>query len=112
MPISFNKYIVRYKLFQYNIDKYDFVKEVGIMYLLLSADSYVGLYKVDKVILDNFDTILDDFFKWKKKNRYDETLFVKFIKSVYGDDSIIFKKVVGCYPEIENEYKNIKWFNF
>ncbi|WP_270942280.1 hypothetical protein [Romboutsia lituseburensis] len=83
-----------------------------MMYLLLSADGDIGLYKVDKIILDKFDTILADFFKWKKTNRYDETLFVKFIKSIYGDESISLKKIVGCYPDIEEEYKNIKWFNF
>lgn len=85
---------------------------MGIIYLLLSADGDVGLYKVNKIILDNFDTILADFFKWKKTYHYDETLFVKFIKDKYGDDSVVFKKIVGCYPEIEDEYKNIKWFNF
>lgn len=83
-----------------------------MMYLLLSADGDIGLYKVDKIILDKFDTILADFFKWKKTNRYDETLFVKFIKNIYGDESISLKKIVGCYPHIEEEYKNIKWFNF
>ena len=50
------------------------------MYLLLSADGDIGLYKVDKFILDNFNDILTDFLKWKKTNCYDETLFVKFIK--------------------------------
>lgn len=34
------------------------------MYLLLSADGDIGLYKV---ILENFDTIITDFFKWKRK---------------------------------------------
>lgn len=82
------------------------------MYLLLSADSDIGLYKVNKTILDNFDTILTEFFKWKKTNCYNETLFVKFIKNRYGDESITFKKIVGCYPNVEEEYKNIKWFNF
>ena len=86
--------------------------EVNIMYLLLSADGDIGLYKVDKIILDNFNTILTDFFKWKKTNCYDETLFVTFIKKRYGDKSIIFKKIVGCYPNVEEEYKNIKWINF
>ena len=82
------------------------------MYLLLSADGDIGLYKVDKIILDNFDNIICDFFKWKKKNCYDETLFVKFIKMTYGNDTISFKKIVGCYPDVEEEYKSIKWFNF
>ena len=82
------------------------------MYLLLSADGDIGLYKVDKFILDNFNDILTDFLKWKKTNCYDETLFVKFIKNKYGGDAIIFKKIVGCCPDVEEEYKNIKWFNF
>ncbi|WP_034439019.1 hypothetical protein [Clostridium ihumii] len=82
------------------------------MYLLLSADGDIGLYKVDKIILDNFDNIISDFFKWKKKNCYDETLFVKFIKMTYGNDAISLKKIVGCYPDVEEEYKSIKWFNF
>ena len=62
------------------------------MYLLLSADGDIGLYKVNKFILDNFDSIIKDFFKWKKTNCYDETLFVKFIKGKYGEDSIVLKK--------------------
>ena len=33
------------------------------MYLLLSADGDIGLYKVDKIILENFDNIISDFFK-------------------------------------------------
>lgn len=82
------------------------------MYLLLSADGDIGLYKIDKTILEDFNTILKDFLKWKKTNCYDETLFVKFIKSRYGDESIVFKKIVGCYPDVEEEYKDIKWFNF
>lgn len=82
------------------------------MYLLLSADDDIGLYKVNKTILDNFDTILTEFFKWKKTNCYNETLFVKFIKNRYGYESITFEKIVGCYPNVEEEYKNIKWFNF
>ena len=53
-----------------------------------------------------------DFFKWKKTNCYDETLCVTFIKKRYGDKSIILKKIVGCYPNVEEEYKSIKWFNF
>lgn len=75
-------------------------------------DGDIGLYKIDKTILEDFNTILKDFFKWKKTNYYDETLFVKFIKSRYGDESIVFKKIVGCYPDVEEEYKDIKWFNF
>ena len=82
------------------------------MYLLLSADGDIGLYKVDKIILDKFNIILTDFFKWKKTNCYDETFFVKFIKNRYGNESIIFNKIVGRYPNLEEEYKNIKWFNF
>lgn len=82
------------------------------MYLLLSADSSIGLYKVNQRILDNLEGILNDFFKWKKTNAYDETLFVIYVKEVYGNESIIFIKIVGHYPEVEKEYKNIKWFNF
>lgn len=48
----------------------------------------------------------------EKKNCYDETLFVKFIKMTYGNDAISFKKIVGCYLDVEEEYKSIKWFNF
>ena len=32
------------------------------MYLLLSADGDIGLYKIDKTILEDFNTILKDFF--------------------------------------------------
>lgn len=32
------------------------------MYLLLSTDGTIGLYRVDKMILDNFNAILTDFF--------------------------------------------------
>lgn len=77
------------------------------MYLLLSADGTIGLYRVDKKILDIFDAILTDFFKWKKTNAYDGTLFVKYIQKTYGDESITFKKIVGCYPELDEEYKMV-----
>lgn len=82
------------------------------MQLLLSADGDIGLYEVDKMILDNFDKLLEEFFAWKKTNCYDETLFVEFLKKNIGENSIKFIKIVGQYPNIENEYKDIKWFNF
>lgn len=56
--------------------------------LLLSADADVSLYRVKKEIMENFDKILADFFKWKKTNCYDETLFVKYVKNKFGNDSI------------------------
>lgn len=94
--------------------------------LLLSADGDISLYHVKKEIIDKFDVILDDFYKWKKTNCYDETLFVKYVKNKYGEESIKFVKIVGCYGgklvnnvvvnpnehDIEEKYKNTKHYNF
>jgi hypothetical protein len=92
--------------------------------LLLSADGDVSLYKVDKEILDNFDKLLDEFYDWKQTSAYDETLFVEFLQTKYGKNSIEFVKVVG-YPAgrinkqtgeiedvFESDYKDTKWYNF
>lgn len=93
--------------------------------LLLSADSDIGLYKVKKELLERLDSLCEDFYKWKKTDCFDETLFVKFLKSKYGNDSIEFIKIVGqCgagdFNEeldkfedvIQDEYKNLKWIKF
>lgn len=93
-------------------------------YLLLSADGDISLYKVDKRILQNFDELLDLFFKWKNTKCYDESLFVTYLKKHLGEESISYCKTVGCVggrinestgcieDEIDEEYKDIKWFNF
>ena len=92
--------------------------------LLLSTDGDISLYKVDKEIIENFDNLLKDFFLWKRTNCYDETLFVKFLKRKLGEKSIEYIRVVGCCKgkinqktgliedDIEEEFKNAKWFNF
>jgi hypothetical protein len=92
--------------------------------LLLSADGDISLYKVNNEILNNFDNLIEEFYKWKKTMCYDETLFVKFLKKKLGEDSIEFIKIVGHYSgkinrktgkienDIEEEYKETKWYNF
>lgn len=91
--------------------------------LLLSADSEVGLYQASQEILDNFDQLLKDFFKWKKTNSYTEELFVKFLKNRMGQNSIKFIRYVGGYyggpnriildgVDITNQFENCRWFNF
>lgn len=92
--------------------------------LLLSADGDISLYEVDREILRNLDDLLGQFYKWKKTNRYDETLFVKFLKLKYGDDSVKFIKIVGVCcgkidqrtgkieDDIEEEYKDVTYYNF
>jgi hypothetical protein len=92
--------------------------------LLLSADGDISLYKVEKEILNNLDELIEEFYKWKKTNCYDETLFVKFLKTKYGENSIEFIKVVGLYcgyinpktgkieNDIKEEYKKTRWYNF
>jgi hypothetical protein len=92
--------------------------------LLLSADGDISLYKVDKEILNNLDNLIEEFYKWKKTKCYDETLFVKFLKNKFGENSIEFIKIVGLYcgkinqetgkieDEIEEEYKETRWYNF
>ncbi|MDI9469565.1 MAG: hypothetical protein QM296_05085 [Bacillota bacterium] len=91
--------------------------------ILLSADETVSLYKVSEDIWEQFDTLLDDFFKWKKTKYYDETLFVKFLKNRFGETSISFIRTVGEYAgepnmiiqngkNVTEQYKDIRWFNF
>lgn len=91
--------------------------------ILLSADEDVSLYLVSKDIWDNFDKLIDDFFKWKKTKSYDETLFVKFLRNRFGEESITFVKVVGEYSgepnrifldgkDVTEQYRDIRWFNF
>lgn len=84
--------------------------------LLLSADSDISLYYVSKEILNNFDNLLDEFYKRKTESCFDETLFVEFLKDKFGDNAVSFVKIVGkAYspnPIIEEEYKDTKWYNF
>lgn len=82
--------------------------------LMLSADGDVVLYEVEKKIINDFDSIIEDFFKWKKTNCYNEQLFVKFIQQKIGNETIQFVKNLGWFDEnnIPEEYKNIKWYNF
>jgi hypothetical protein len=95
--------------------------------LFLIADGDISLYKVDKDIIDNLDGLLGEFYKWKKKKKiicYDETLFVKYLKSRLGENSIEYVRVVGCYAgninqrtgliedKIEEKFKDTKWYNF
>ena len=56
--------------------------------LMLSADGDIMLYEVDKQILNDFDNLIKQFFKWKKTNCYDEQLFVKFLQQKYGNNVI------------------------
>lgn len=93
-------------------------------HLLLSADGDIYLYEVIPEILNDFEVYLSAFFKWKKTNCYDETLFVSYLKNRLGDSSIFCVKKVGCCggkintttgmieDEIEEQYKDIKWYNF
>lgn len=60
--------------------------------LMLSADGDIMLYEVDKQILNDFDNLIKQFFKWKKTNCYDEQLFVKFLQQKYGNNVIKFIK--------------------
>ena len=55
---------------------------------MLSADGDIMLYEVDKQILNDFDNLIKQFFKWKKTNCYDEQLFVKFLQQKYGNNVI------------------------
>ena len=91
--------------------------------ILLSADSDVSLYSVSKDIWNDFDKLLDDFFNWKRKNIFDETLFVKYLRKRFGEESITFVRIVGEYAgspnmilldgkDITEQYSDIKWFNF
>lgn len=91
--------------------------------ILLSADREVSLYQVSKDIWNHFDELVVDFYKWKKTNRYDEKLFVKYLKSRFSEESINFIKIVGNYEgspntiwkdgkDITEQYANTKWHNF
>lgn len=82
--------------------------------LMLSADGDVMLYEVSKQILDNFDNLLEQFFKWKRTNCYNEQLFVKFLQNRCGNESIKLVKNLGWFhaDAIPEEYRNVKWFNF
>lgn len=82
--------------------------------LMLSADGDIMLYEVGKNIIKDLENILDQFYKWKQTNCYDEQLFVKFIQETYGDGSIRLIKNLGWFDRdnIPEEYKNIEWHNF
>ncbi|MGN0534893.1 MAG: hypothetical protein ACI4IR_02710 [Eubacterium sp.] len=84
--------------------------------LLLSADGKISLYRVQQTILDEFDKLLDDFYKNKTEKSFDETLFVEYLKNRLGEDSISFVRYVGWVntpqPEIEELYRDVKWYNF
>ena len=81
---------------------------------MLSADGDVLLYKASKRILNDFDTILEQFFSWKKTNCYNEQLFVEYLRKNFGNESLLFIKNLGWInpDHIPDEYKDIKWFNF
>lgn len=93
-------------------------------YILLSADGDISLYKIDNNILLNLDEHLKNFYKWKKTFCYDETLFVEYIKKHFGENTIVYCQKVGCVgskinqytgkieDDIEEEYKDIQWYNF
>lgn len=84
--------------------------------LLLSADGKISLYRVQQSILDEFDKLLDDFYKNKTEKSFDETLFVEYLNNRLGEDSISFVRYVGWAnspePEIEELYRDVKWYNF
>lgn len=82
--------------------------------LMLSADGDIMLYEVNKKILDDFDSLIEQFFQWKKTNCYDEQLFVKFLQQKCGNEAIKFIKNLGWFDDnnIPKEYENIKWYNF
>lgn len=93
------------------------------MNILLSADGDVSLYRVSKYIWNHFDELIEDFHTWNKKKRYDETLFVNYLKARFGEKSIAFIKIVGQYAgspnmifldgnDITEQYVDTKWFNF
>lgn len=68
--------------------------------LMLSADGDVILYEVDKQILKDFDNLIEEFFKWKKTNCYNEQLFVKFLQIKYGNEKIKFIKNLGWFDSM------------
>ena len=82
--------------------------------LMLSADGDVMLYEVEKQIIENFDSLVDEFYEWKKTNCFTEQLFVQFIQQKFGNKSIKFIKNLGWLFDgnLPNEYKDIVWYNF
>lgn len=91
--------------------------------ILLSADGDVSRYRVSKHIWNHFDELIEDFHSWNKKNRYDETLFVEFLKARFGESSIVFVNIVGQYAgspnmifldgkDITEQYADTKRLNF
>lgn len=82
--------------------------------LMLSADGDVMLYEVEKQIIENFDSLVDEFYEWKKTNCFTEQLFVQFIQQKFGNKSIKFIKNLGWLfdENLPNEYKDIVWYNF
>lgn len=82
--------------------------------LMLSADGDIMLYEVSKNIINDFDSILEEFYNCKKTKNYDEQLFAEFLQKKFGNESVKFIKNLGClnYDDIPNEYRNIKWHNF
>ncbi len=82
--------------------------------LLLSADGDIALYEVEKKIFNDLDCLIEEFFKWKKTNSYDEKLFVKFMQQKFGNEAVKFIKKLGCFDNssIPKEYESIKWINF
>lgn len=84
------------------------------MKLMLSADGDVMLHRVNKEIINNFDELLNQFYKWKKTKCYNEQLFVKFLQDKFGNEAIEFIENLGWLDNnnLPTEYKNIKWYNF
>lgn len=77
--------------------------------LMLSADSDVMLYEVDKKILNDFDSLIDEFYEWKQTNCFTEQLFVEFLQEKFGNEAIKFIKNLGwIYGNIPEEYKDIE----
>jgi len=82
--------------------------------LMLSADGDIMIYEVRKNIINDFDSILEEFYNWKKAKNYNEQLFVEFLQKKFGKESIRFIKNLGRldHNNIPNEYRSIKWHNF
>ncbi|NLC72954.1 MAG: hypothetical protein GX684_04175 [Ruminococcaceae bacterium] len=92
-------------------------------HILLSADGDVSLYLASDYVFIHFDELVEDFHEQRKTKRYDEKLFVKFLWSRFGEESIKFIKVVGKYAgspnmiysegkDITAEFAEIRWHNF
>lgn len=81
---------------------------------MLSADGDIILYEVDKQMLKDFNNLIEEFFRWKKTNCYNEQLFVKFLQQKCGIEAIKFIKNLGWFDDnnVPKEYENIKWYNF